>query len=167
MIWNVTRVRAKLSGAFILAGKYFWHLKKGKRQLLLCWNDCNALGNDCDSKDDDEMSLSVNRGFYGSSSGGSSVTMSPRKHLLVTSILNTLDILRNSFGYLYSKNGHNFCLSSVNQIKELKLFSMTEQLGVFWQHCTWVNIVWKIVGNCFWSGRFRRILFGQFWWIIF
>ena len=77
------------------------------------------------------MSLSVNRGFYGSSSGGSSVTMSPRKHLLVTSILNTLDILRSSFGYLYSKNGHNFCLSSVNQIKELKLFPMTEQLGVF------------------------------------
>ena len=32
--------------------------------------------------------------------GGSSVTMSPRKHLLVTSILNTLDILKNSFGYL-------------------------------------------------------------------
>ena len=32
--------------------------------------------------------------------GGSSVTMSPRKHLLVTSILNTLDILRKSFRYL-------------------------------------------------------------------
>ena len=61
--------RNKLSGTYILTGKYFWQLEKGKRQLL-CWKDCNALGNDCDSKDDDEMSLSVNRGFYGSSSGG-------------------------------------------------------------------------------------------------
>ena len=59
--------------------------------------------------------------------GGSSVTMSPRKHLLLTSILNTLDILRYSFN---PKMGTFLPFLSQSNLGA-KLYPMTEQLGVF------------------------------------